>query len=339
VIYGREGVELYRKLDDRQGLAGLMITLSYAKTAGNESLTLAPPAPEEMTGLIDFSSEEALRLATEISWLPGQAFAHCNRSIAKLALGEYGTALREAREGLEIAERIGHEQWQTFANYDLGCAHMEFYSRGPADQHFERAHELAKSIGSMHWIRITAADWARHLARSGEIERGNALLKEHLQDDLPMISVGQRGLWLALAELELAAENPERAIEIINQLGATAKNAGADGVRAIPYLALLRGRALIAAGRLDEAAPDLEAALAAARKMGVKPLEWQTLRAMADRRVAAGRDDEARTWYALAFGIVQQLAQTIDDAALRHMYLIADPIEGLRKQARTTAAF
>jgi hypothetical protein len=93
----------------------------------------------------------------------------------------------------------------------------------------------------------------------------------------------------------------------------------------------------MALGRLDEAGEDLAAAAGLVKRSRARALEWQIHAASADRRLAAGRDDEARSLFALAFGIVQQLAMTIDDPALRHMYLISDRIERLRREARSAA--
>jgi tetratricopeptide (TPR) repeat protein len=152
-----------------------------------------------------------------------------------------------------------------------------------------------------------------------------------------MTSVGQRGLWLARAELLEVRREFEPALAIIDRLGESAKNTRGTGVQAIPYLALVRARILTGLGRLDEAGEDLSAALDCVRRSRARPIEWQIHAASADRRLAAGRDDEARSLFALAFGIVQQLALTIEDPALRHMYLISDRVERLRREARTAA--
>jgi tetratricopeptide (TPR) repeat protein len=335
VRYGREGLELYRQLEERQGLSGLLFTMAFANTSGAEMLTLANSDfdTNEFAGFWD----EGMAIAREISWLPGQAFGFCNLAIGMLALGRYGEALTAARSALEIANNIGHTQWQTYATYNLACAHMDLAAPTIAESHFERAAQLANATGSLHWIRLVAADYARCLVQFGQPDRAQELLDEHQAADLPMTSVGQRGLWLARAELLEARRDFDQALAIIDQLGASAKNTSGSGVQAIAYLALVRGRILTGLGRLDEAGEDLAAALACVRRSRARPIEWQVHAASADRRLAAGRDDEARSLFALAFGIVQQLALTIEDPALRHMYLISDRVERLRREARTAA--
>jgi tetratricopeptide (TPR) repeat protein len=214
---------------------------------------------------------------------------------------------------------------------------MELFSRAVAYQHFERACEFAAAIRSPHWIHLTAAEFARCLVQFGDLDRAEEMLAPYADEDLKMIAVGHRGIWLARAELLRARGRYEEALEIIDQLGSSAKNTSWASTQAIPFLSLSRARVLIDQGRLDEAGADINAALEGARRVHARPVEWQALAASADRRIAAGRDDEARSQFALAFGIVQQLAQSIDDPALRHMYLIADPVERLRREARSAA--
>jgi tetratricopeptide (TPR) repeat protein len=300
---------------------------------GFEALTLAGGdyEPETLTAYGD----EALRIAEEISWLPGQAFTLCQQALAYASSGQFEQALAAVSRGLAIAESIGHVQWQVFAHYDFACIYMDLFAFQKSRGHFESARSLAASIGSQHWIRIVNADYARLLVRAGDIEGAHAVISEYLAGDLPMISLGQRGLWLARAEHARASGDRELALRILDRLGKTAKNAGADGVRAVPYLALLRGQVLTEVGRLDAAAADLDAALAGARRLGIRPIEWQALAAASRRAHAAGNEDEAQQLSQRALGIAEQIADGIGDAALRHLYLIAPEIEDLRR--RTSA--
>jgi tetratricopeptide (TPR) repeat protein len=326
--------ELFRELDDRQGLAGALATLGFY-WHGLQTLTLAPgphaPAESGQYG------QEALRIAEEISWLPGQAFAYCQMAVSSSARGDYGEALSAAAKSLEIATAIEHRQWQAFSHYNYGCLYMDVWVRGAALEHFERACELAASNNSQHWIFITNADKARCLVRWGEFEAADAVIRAYLAPDLPMISLGQRGMWLAEAELLMARGEAEPALQIIERLGGTAKNVGFLGVRAIPYLSLLRGQALLALGRFDAGAADIEACLEASRRLGLRALEWMALAVAADQALAAGREDEARERASEALAIAQELASTINDAAVRHVFLISEPVERLRKHAQAGA--
>ena len=148
-----------------------------------------------------------------------------------------------------------------------------------------------------------------------------------------MIAIGQREMWLARAELYIARGEIEQGVRILDQLGASAKNAGHAGVRAIPYLALVRGRSLLALGRIDAAEADLRAALELTRRWKLRPLEWRALEACGERLLATGKEADARRCFGDALAIVQQLAAGIEDTALRHLYLISEPVERLRAKS------
>jgi tetratricopeptide (TPR) repeat protein len=332
---GIEGIELYRKLGDRQGLAGLLPTVGFSGLSGVETLTISPPGLRRNTP--DFANwgQEALQIAREISSMPAQAFALCQQCAADLSLGNYGQALESAQTALEIATEIGHIQWQVFSHYNLGCAYLYLFQYERAIHHLQQARSLAAESGSVHWILITDSDYVRCLARAGDLKRAAEVLAQRFAPDLPMISLGQRGIWLAKAELHAAEGDFEQAVRLLDRLGATAKNAEGRGVQAIPYLSLARGEYLLALNRLDAAEADLRAILEVAEALALKPMRWRAIAALGERLVKAGRDDDARHLFAQALTIVEETAATIGDAALRHLYLISAPVERLR--ARTNA--
>jgi tetratricopeptide (TPR) repeat protein len=257
--------------------------------------------------------------------------------VSRTATGDYGEAIQAGERALEISTSIGHAQWQTFSHYDLASIYTELGVRGHSLEHFQQASELAASINSRHWIFISNADYARALVRWGDLSGAEAIIDEYLRPDLPMIYLGHRGMWLAKIELLLAQEQYERARRLIEQLGETNRTVGFLELRSIPYLALLHGRTLVDLGRYDEAMPDLEACLSEARRLRLRPLESMALSAQAELLFAAGREGEARTRASDALAIIDELAATIDDAAIRHMYLISEPIEKLRQRAQAGA--
>lgn len=214
---------------------------------------------------------------------------------------------------------------------------MDLWVRKRAQEHFEAARELAASIGSQHWMSITNADYARCLVRFGDLDAAESILNERMRPDLPMISLGHRGVWLAHAELLLARGDVEQALEIIDQLGSSARQIGMKWPDAIPYLALLRGQAELRAGRLDAAASDFGSSLTMSRRLGLKPLTWLALVGDAERASAAEQHDEARILAAEALAVAEEMAATVADAAVRHMYLISEPVERLRQRAQAGA--
>jgi len=339
VEYGMEGVELFRQLDDRQRLAQLMGTLSWAQTTGHESLTLVVGGavnPRFMQIAQDFH-EEALRIAEEISWLPGQCFVLCQRALYSGATGRMDDAIGSAQRALRISTDIGHDQWRTFSSYVLGCIYRDISANGLSIQHLERACALGREIGSSHWIRVSSGDLVRSLVAAGDLDRAGEVLGEVFTEDLGFVMIGQRGLWLAAAEYAHARGDAERGLRYINHLGETAKNAEGRGVRAVPYLLLVRAPMLMTLGRPDEAERDLDIALALIREAPSLAIEWRVLSLLADVYASTGRAEEARTTAGQAMHIIEQIAQTIPDATLRHLFLISDRVERVRRCATTAA--
>ena len=76
----------------------------------------------------------------------------------------------------------------------------------------------------------------------------------------------QRGCWSTRAELELAQGNPGHALEILDLLIASTVNLEQFGPYAVPRLSQLRGQALAALGRLEEAEAELKGTLPVASR-------------------------------------------------------------------------
>jgi DNA-binding NarL/FixJ family response regulator len=85
----------------------------------------------------------------------------------------------------------------------------------------------------------------------------------------------------------------------------------------------LKGEALIAQGRLDEAAEALAGAERGALQRSVRPLAWQIYRALGRLHRACKREAEAGRAFAAAREVIAQVADTIEDAHLRAGFLDA----------------
>src|SRR5262249_56530437 len=80
-----------------------------------------------------------------------------------------------------------------------------------------------------------------------------------------------------------------------------------------PAVWLLRGRALAALGRTDEAEAALELALAAAERRGQPPLRWRVQAALGRLWAAQGRRDEAERAFQDARATVDPIASGLPD--------------------------
>jgi DNA-binding CsgD family transcriptional regulator len=111
---------------------------------------------------------------------------------------------------------------------------------------------------------------------------------------------------------------------------------GMESGQPIPALLKLKGEALLALNRIDEAADALQHAQRGACQRGARPLLWQIQCALGMAYQRLGRRGQARQAYAEARAVIDTLAATIDDASSRDRFLHG-ALARLPK-AQTTAA-
>jgi DNA-binding CsgD family transcriptional regulator len=130
-----------------------------------------------------------------------------------------------------------------------------------------------------------------------------------------------RACWTARAELEVALGNPARALAIVERLLASTANLAQYGPHAVPRLSQLRGQALVALGRVDEAIVEFQGALQVAGAQGQRSLLWRLYADFGQAYRAIRRREDAEQAFSSARQIIQQLANTIPDEALREHFL------------------
>jgi DNA-binding CsgD family transcriptional regulator len=270
------------------------------------------------------TAEEALALARSIGWRSGEALALVALALCLGARGDYARALPIARAGLEVAQELEHRPWLSAAHFSLGALYLDLLASNAAVEQFERALEFARQSNTPFSIRLQAALLARACAQCGAIERAETLLAEifgrESQEEAPP-TLAQRLGWYARAELALRRDRPAAALAIADRLIAAA-GASEDGDRpVVPQLLLLRGRALAALRRFDDAESTLQAARAVAEECGARPLRWQIHVALGRLYHAQLRRRDATQSYVTARQLVEHLAATVPDTALADAFL------------------
>jgi non-specific serine/threonine protein kinase len=174
----------------------------------------------------------------------------------------------------------------------------------------EQAYALARESGSLHFIHASASQLISACVETNDIQRASEI-SAAFDPALPDQTVGQRRFWLARAELALAQGNPRLALQMTDRLLATALNLTHEGD--IPIVARLRGDALAALGRDDDAERSLRAAVDGAAARGMRPLLWQVHAALARLLDRTGRDREAEEAATAALEIINSIATGIAD--------------------------
>ena len=325
--YYERSVALFTELDDRRGLANALALLALCGPSYHSSSTTPFTS---VAGSEELRSPRSLRLAHEIGWRTGEAFLRFLIADCLAWRGEYDRAIPLAHEALAEAEEIDHLEWSAGAFRLLGVLSLELLSPDAAREHLETAHRIAQRLGSHVWIRWTAAPLAVARARTSDLpgaldvlERAARLSAAADAGDAPAgadsrtLTLGERQLWLARAELALAEHRPELTLEIVDARLASERAANPDGVLGVPRLSLLRAEALSALGRYEDAERTLEGARREAVEQSAQPMRWKVEAALGHVYRLQRRRVEARRAFDTARAIADELAAKIPDEDLR----------------------
>jgi len=213
--------------------------------------------------------------------------------------GDFTHALDSVQNGLTVAEEIGHRQWTTYARGALGIIHTHLFDLARARQYLEEALTLAQELDSWHWIRTMSGFLASACILEHDLERARAVLDQVPGfEDSPQ-TIGHRSVYCARVELALAQGNSVQAMELIDQLIATAAHAEPAGQN-ILRLSMLRGQAFMAMQRWNDAFIALGWAKKVAEEQGALTWLWQIEIALAQVEGQRGNYTEAQTLRAQA---------------------------------------
>jgi len=310
-----QAVQLFRAMDEPRGLASGLTALMGNFEYLSETAVRDPAAAQRVLAW----GQEALAITRELNWPPGEAFVRLSLGLSLGPQGAYAQALEHTREGLCLAEESGHRQWMAGAHTALGALFVDILAPERALPHLQQAQSLAQEIGSLWWLCGASALLASAHVLRGAADKGESALRTVLDAGTPTQTLGHRMAWAAQAEVVLAQGDADQALQIVDKLLATAANR-APG-QAIPRLSWLRGRALLALQRLDEADAELSAGLEAARQVQAKPLLWRLHAVRARVHQVSTRPEKAPRDHAAAEAIVAELAGHIPEREVRQQFV------------------
>jgi DNA-binding NarL/FixJ family response regulator len=159
----------------------------------------------------------------------------------------------------------------------------------------------------------------------GEVDPWTAL-DEAAKGQQPL-TMSQRQLWYARAELAAAKNDAALALHLIDQLAAIARLSVQDGSpTALPRLALLRAEVLLkmktsSTEQLAEALADLHTAREIAQARGATPIVCRIHLMLGQLDRVQNRLEEADQEFRLARQLIDELALNIPDQALHDNFL------------------
>ncbi len=243
-----EALELFRRLGDAKGVAGILDGRAMAMWAAGqirqaaramdyvarlfmdagELLRVGFPRASRGTllhwmvrpqeGLTD--TEQALELERTLGNADGEAFALCSRSGTLVGLGRLSEALADAEEALATARKLGHREWTTFSYWSLGQAKLAMANLAGAEAAFADGLETAENMPM--WVSFSSSGMAIALSRQGELDRAQHHADVALSRGLPNALYDAR---LAAAEVAIGTGDP-RAIELIRDAISKAEEGG-----------------------------------------------------------------------------------------------------------------
>ncbi|HUP27383.1 MAG TPA: AAA family ATPase, partial [Chloroflexia bacterium] len=308
VRYYGDAIAAFRELGDTEDLiSSITSKVAYSSPALLDTCESTLRTWEEC----EPDWQEALRLSRQIGWLAGQAYVEFAICSACTGFGRYGAAYEHGLESIRIATEISHSQWMAGAHYTFGHTCVTALDADRAAEHLQKALDLARLVGSAWWVQLSGGMLARAYLLRNDLDMAGEVLRQQMPPGHPMQSLAERRILHALGDLELVRGKPSAALEIADYLLTTGPAAGSG--RLIPAIEKLRGEALLAMRRPEEAQTALEAALRGALERGDKSLLWRVHGALA-ALYSDLKDREQSTHHLLtARETIQELGDTFAD--------------------------
>ena len=329
--YYERSLDLFARVDDRRGLANALAILALCGPSYHCSSTtpyFTSVGGEELSAL------RSMRLARDIGWRAGESFVRFIIADCLVWRGEYDLAIPLAHEALSVAEEIEHLQWTAGSRRLLGAISLDLLAPNAAREHLEAAYGVTQRLGSAIWTRWTAAPLALARARTSDMAGAldvwtTAARTPEVEDgrDAPpgphdtALTLGERQLWLARAELALIEQKPDMALEIVDARLASERIENPGSVLGVPRLSLVRAEALSTLGRYEEAMLALVTARAEATAQGARPMLWKIEAALGHVHRAQRQRLEARRAFDAARAMADELAAKIADDEVRTRFL------------------
>jgi DNA-binding CsgD family transcriptional regulator/predicted negative regulator of RcsB-dependent stress response len=308
----RQAARIFREHDNRQALASLLPTLMVTRGSyDSDTVGVAEGTIDEALGY----GIEGRDLARAIGWRAGEAYAMVHIGYMHGLHGRYGVALDLTREGLHLATNIAHRQWTAAGHCTVGIVLADMQITQLAGEHLTEALNLAKAMNANYWTRTATAGLAWVCLMQDDLDQADDLLGQVLTQEIDLNSMGIRQCWFRRAELHLARNEAETALDIVEQLIASAP--GNEHGMPVPHLEWLKGRILLALGRLDVAERSLGRARSRARQLSYRSLVWRIDLDLGRLYSRQDREDAALEAFTSGRQLIADISGSIDDAALQ----------------------
>ncbi|HEY6407744.1 MAG TPA: LuxR C-terminal-related transcriptional regulator, partial [Ktedonobacteraceae bacterium] len=210
-------------------------------------------------------------------------------------------------------------QWMAATHCVLGRIFTLMLDPTQAIQTLEAGLSLAHTLGSAWWMGSLRTHLALAYLLTHEHAKARSVLEVAMPAEAHPRNLAERRMLWAWGELTLAEGDYQETLRNIERL--LASPPGADRAQPIPWLLKLKGEALAALGRLEEAAQTLEGAKDGALRQQERPLLWQIHRSLG--RVYHRMKDQERAEHAFAETrrVITELAANINEPTQREIFI------------------
>jgi tetratricopeptide (TPR) repeat protein len=353
---GEASLAIARELGDREQVAFTLNDLARAYMAGGDFETAAERIVEARALWEDLDNRAML----------GDTLGQSSH--LRLLAGDHEGAMAEARAALATAESIGNRWGQAHALLAVYRIELDRGELGAAVSSIERCRELGAEGGFAYAGVVTDADLARICVYLGDVERAGALAeraresaRSQLPPAAPMAAVAEAEVLVAMhdvvgarralervegpmlpepdrtlaltyaglarARVALAAGDAEDAANAVLDVRRLLTGHGAEALVADALVVLARAR--LEQERMDDVERALSEAVERAERLGERLPLWEGLALTADLLERRGAVDEAAEARRRARSIVAEVANGIEDEALRRSFLARDDVVAL----------
>ncbi|MDQ3638733.1 MAG: AAA family ATPase, partial [Actinomycetota bacterium] len=342
-VNAREGAALYAAMDGSRAEATGALSAQYILAGSPPSATSSNRAMYVQCLCLLSGGEvhrgspeagvEAGREGLEISrklnneWTLVHSIADLTQGL--LDVGEYEEALRNTREGVEVARGLPIPNLFFFTLTALGNAYQALLALEEAREAYEEALAVAEATASPKWKAFVAPHLCANRALANDWGGAHAYAKEAVaaREEMPAALI-----WMDFerhyeTEALLRGGGEELARENVRRLG---EGVG-DNVRyRIPYL---RSLAVLSWWEGDETAIErLLEAKALAEEIGLPGELWQIWAETGKLHEQRGERERARDAFSRAARIVETLAGEIEDEVLKEGFLSAPQLRRVLEQ-------
>jgi len=267
------------------------------------------------------------------------------RGLARCGKGEYEQALASLQDALELSERGGNKNLKCRIFNSLGWVYGELYDLERAIRYNKEGAELGYTLGDPESIRNAEINLGDNYLLLGDVERAQQYLEKVYRDSQ------QRGKWgeewmkwrylqrccHSLGELSLTKGDAEKALKFAEECLQLAEPT--ESRKNIIKGWRLQGQAVCMQGRLAEAEAILQKALVLAKEVGNPPQLWKTYQALGEMYERRGAIDRARSAYAGAIQVIEEVASRLQDQELKRVFLSARPVQEVRRSLERLTSF